>query len=147
MATKPKHPASHEDYFRHAELAGPTNHNFGYTFAVVFGLIGLLEVLRGNWSWPWWLGASAGMAAITLVAPAILRVPNRMWTKLGLLLFSIVSPVVMGFVFFLVVTPVGWLLQVAGKDILGLRLRRGEGSYWIRREPPGPPPESMANQF
>jgi hypothetical protein len=58
----------------------------------------------------------------------------------------IVSPVVLAFLFYAVVTPMGALMRTFGKDSMRLR-RGGAGSYWIKREPPGPKPDSMSNQF
>jgi hypothetical protein len=70
---------------------------------------------------------------------------NRAWFKLGLLLNKIVSPIVMGFLFFGVVTPFAWFLR--GKDLLSLKLKPEAETYWIDREPPGPARGSLTKQF
>ena len=67
--------------------------------------------------------------------------------KFGLLLAAIISPVMLGLVFYLCITPIGFLMRLFGKDPLRLRLEPEADTYWIRREPPGPPPESLKNQF
>jgi hypothetical protein len=67
--------------------------------------------------------------------------------RLGMLLHRIVSPIALGIMFFLVITPMGLLMRALGKDPLRLRLRPDEGSYWIDRRPPGPAPETMKDQF
>ena len=72
---------------------------------------------------------------------------NKWWTKLGVLLYRIVSPVVLGLLFYLTVTPIALLLRLLGKDPLRLRRDPDGASYWIDRTPPGPAPESMKNQF
>ena len=85
--------------------------------------------------------------AVTLVAPALLGPLNKLWLRFGLLLHRVVSPLVLGIMFYAVVTPMGWIMRVCGKDNLKVRGRGGEGSYWIRRDPPGPKPDSLNNQF
>jgi hypothetical protein len=86
-------------------------------------------------------------ALVAILRPTLLRHPNRLWTKLGLLLGKIVSPVALAILFYGVVAPIGMLVRLTGKDPLRLRLDSGAESYWIPRKPPGPPPESMTNQF
>ncbi len=66
---------------------------------------------------------------------------------LGLLLGRVVSPIVMALLFFLVVTPTAFLFRLLGKDPLRLAAEPRAGTYWIERRPPGPPPDTMANQF
>jgi hypothetical protein len=82
-----------------------------------------------------------------LAWPRILAPLNRIWTRLGLFLGMIVSPVVLGLMYFVVVTPIGVLMRCLGKDPLRLRRDPGTKSYWIMREPPGPPGETMRDQF
>ena len=71
----------------------------------------------------------------------------RLWTRFGLLIGMMVSPIVLGLLFILVVTPVGLMMRLTGKDPLRLRRESGVGSYWIVRHPPGPPGDSMGDQF
>jgi hypothetical protein len=78
----------------------------------------------------------------SLVAPL-----NRLWASFGLLLGRVTNPLIMGIVFFLVVTPVAVIARFRGKDPLRLRLDSEADSYWIERVPPGPVPTSMINQF
>ncbi len=84
---------------------------------------------------------------LTLSVPKVLGPANRMWTKFGLLLHNIVSPLALGILFYLVVTPTGLLMRIFGKDPLRLRLDTAADSYWITRSPPGPDAESLKNQF
>jgi hypothetical protein len=61
---------------------------------------------------------------------------NQLWTRFGLLLGNIVAPIVMGLVFFLVVTPVGIVMRIMGKDLIGKKINKNNKSYWIKREKP-----------
>ena len=120
---------------------------FGLVFAAVFAIVALWPLPWGGAIRWWSLAVAAGFLAAALAMPSILAVPNRLWLKLGLLLNRIVSPFVLGIVFFLVVTPMGIAMRLLGKDPLRLKARAPGESYWIRREPPGPSPDSLTNQF
>jgi hypothetical protein len=93
------------------------------------------------------LAIALGFAGIAMVRPALLAPLNRLWTKFGLLLHKITSPVIMGFLFFVVIAPFGLVMRCLGKDLLHLRFDPAAASYWIERVPPGPPPETIKNQF
>ena len=82
----------------------------------------------------------------TLIAPKLLRPLNKAWYKLGLFLGRFVSPIVLGILFFIVITPVAVVTRLAGRDTLRLR-KQSTDSYWIDRKPPGPDPESFKQQF
>ena len=114
--------------------------------AVLAGLASL-PLLRG--AAPHWrlLAAAALFAAMAVSAPRALFPLNYVWFRFGLLLHRVISPVVIGGVFFLCVTPIGFLLRLFGKDVLSLRRRDDLTSYWIVRDPPGPEAGTMINQF
>ena len=95
----------------------------------------------------WALIPSAAFAIVSLLVPFVLAPLNRLWTRFGMLLHRVVSPVALGILYFCVVTPTGLLLRVFGKDPLKLRMDRTATSYWIARSPPGPAAESLKNQF
>jgi hypothetical protein len=84
---------------------------------------------------------------VALLWPAVLAPLNRIWTRFGLLLHRIVSPVVLGVMFFGVVTPMGLVMRALGKDPLRLRFDPAARTYWIERRPPGPAPDTLNNQF
>jgi hypothetical protein len=137
----------HESYERRDDVQGSSDRSFGIVFAVVFALIGLLPLVFGHPVRLWALAVGAGFLAAALVAPRVLSPLNRVWLRFGLLLHKIVSPLVLGIMFFLVITPIGLLMRAFGKDLLRLQFDKRSSSYWIERLPPGPPPESLKDQF
>lgn len=142
-----KYFGSHEIQAREETIKGSSDRSFGIVFAVVFALVAALSWYSGGTHWTWWLGGSALFALVALAYPGVLAPLNRLWMKFGLLLAAVISPLVLGLVFYLCITPIGFLMKLFGKDPLRLRLDRDADTYWIRREPPGPPPESLKNQF
>ena len=137
----------HETLHRHDAVKGPSDKRFGLTFAAVFTLIALLALWRSAPHAPYWLAAAALCAALALLRPAALAIPNRAWLKLGLALHALVSPLIMGLMFFLVFTPLALLIRLRGKDLLRLRRDPEAPSYWIPRQPPGPAPDTLKQQF
>ena len=138
---------SHEDLRRTQEIEGSSDRGFGLVFVVVFVIIACWPLIHGE-SPRWWSFGVAGiLAAIAAIKPALLARPNALWMKFGVFLGNVVGPIAVGILFFGVVTPLGVIMRLTGKDPLRLRLNRGAGSYWILREPPGPPPKSLKNQF
>ena len=83
----------------------------------------------------------------TLVWPVPLAPLNRLWTKLGIFLYKVVSPLVLALLFYGTVTPIALLMRMLGKDLLRQRRDPNAASYWIERIPAGPAPESMRDQF
>lgn len=120
---------------------------FGFVFAGFFALLSGLAWWNASSYLIYWLGASFLVLIVALVAPSILAPLNRLWFKFGMLLNAIVSPVVMGLLFYLTITPIGLLMRLFGARPLNLKFDRAAESYWIRRDPPGPPPDSLKNQF
>jgi hypothetical protein len=145
MAKKPLQ--LHEDIRREHAVVGSSDRSFGLTFAGFFLILAGLGWWRAGERWPYWLGAAAAFALVALVAPKLLAPLNRAWTKLGLLLFKVVNPVVMFVLFAVTIVPIGLIRRALGTDALRLRFDRDAPSYWIPREPPGPAAESMKNQF
>lgn len=131
----------------HSAPALPSNTRFGWLFsaiflgAAVYTHLGTSPVLAGAL-----LGLSVLTACLTLMAPRLLLPFNRLWFAFGILLGRIVQPLVLGAIFFLILTPTSLLGRAFGRDALSIR-RRQVDSYWLGREPPGPAPESFRNQF
>jgi len=138
----------HEDFTRAPVVEGSSDRSFGLVMAAFFALVAVLPALRGPISSiRWWAAAlAAAFLALALLWSEGLRPLNRLWLKLGLLLSKIISPIVLALLFCAIVTPVGLLMRALGKDPLRLR-RQGAASYWILRQPPGPAPGSMKDQF
>ena len=137
----------HEDLSREEHIEGSSDRSFGFVFAAVFALIALWPLLHHGGVRVWALAVAAAFGLIAVVRPALLATPNRLWMKLGLLLGKIVAPIALGILFYAVLTPLGVAMRLAGKDPLRLKRDDAAASYWISREPPGPPPGSMTNQF
>jgi hypothetical protein len=138
---------AHESYVRDEAVEGSPNRSFGLVFAGVFALIGFLPMIFGGVARLWAIVLSVAFLAAALAFPAVLTPLNRLWTRFGLLLHRIVSPIVLGIMFFGVITPMGVLMRMFGKDPLRLRLDKAARSYWIARTPPGPAPETFRDQF
>lgn len=125
----------------------PSNRSFGWTFTVVFVAAGLYGLWQGGALLSWLLAAAAVMALVTTMRAAWLAPLNRAWMKLGELMGRVVSPVVLGVIFFGVFTPVGLAMRLSGRDAMARRFDRRLNSYWVEREPPGPADGSYRNMF
>src|SRR5262245_37122737 len=139
--------AAHEDYSRTHSVAASSNRGFGWVFTAAFASIGVWPLLSGRELRVWSLFVAGVFLIITIAAPALLALPNRLWQQFGLLLNRAVSPIMLAVMFFLVITPLGALMRLLGKGPGAFRPRSSVGSYWISRDPPGPPPDSLSNQF
>jgi len=139
--------AAYEDFHRDENVNPSSNRTFGLVLGAFFAVVGVLPLLRGH-PVRWWALPLCGVFLLAaLVAPAVLTPLNRVWTALGALLHKITNPIILGVFFYLVFTPFGSVLRLLGKDFLRLKLDADAESYWILRQPSGPPPESIANQF
>lgn len=118
--------------------------NFGLVFAAVFLLIGLWPVTGG--AAPRWILLSLAVVfiALAMFAPQSLRLPNRLWFKLGLLLGAVMAPVAMAVVFLLIFIPIGLAMRASGKDPLSRKVDPNKKSYWIPRTDQ---PKSMKLQY
>lgn len=131
----------------HEQTQGGSDRSFGFVFAAVFTLIGLYNLWHWGRGWPWLFAGAACFLAVALLWPALLAPLNRLWTRFGLLLAAIVNPIVLGILFFLVFTPMALVARLVGKEFLALKRQPEAKSYWIVRDPPGPTPASMKDQF
>jgi len=137
----------HEDLGREVEIRRSSDRSFGLVMATFFLLVALWPLVRGGALRPWPLAAAIILGAIALARPSTLGPANRAWTRLGLLIQMVVSPVVLGLLFFVALTPIALLMRVLGRTPLNLGFDRAARSYWIDRRPPGPAPDSMRQQF
>ena len=139
---------THEALKRDEAVVGPSDRSFGRTFAVVFAIAAGLSAWRGWRIGPgWFVGLAFLFGLAAAFRPAVLAPLNKAWLHFGLLLHKVVNPLVMGAMFFLVFTPMGVLMRAFGKDFLRLKPDPQAASYWIPRQPPGPAPETLKNQF
>ena len=120
-----------------------SNRSFGIVFFIVFLLIATYPLLKGNDLRFWSLLISFGFLILGLINSKILSPLNKLWFKFGLILGKIISPLIMGIIFFVVVTPIGIVMRVLKKDLLNLKYNQKE-TYWIKKTGPK---SKMKNQF
>ena len=110
-----------------------SNRNFGLVFFFVFLIVSLLPLLKEEPFRIWSIVISIIFLILGLMNSKLLTPLNKLWFKFGLFLGSIVSPIVMGIVFFLVITPTGFVMKIMGKDLLNKKKDNDKKSYWINR--------------
>ena len=120
-----------------------SNRNFGIVFFVVFLLVALYPLIHAEEIRLWSLIISIIFLILGLLNSKILGPLNKIWFKFGILLGKIVSPLIMGIIFFLVVTPIGFIMRLLRKDVLNLKYNKNK-SYWIEKNGPK---SKMKNQF
>ena len=120
-----------------------SNRNFGVVFFVVFLLIGLWPILKGNEIRIWSIVISLIFLILGILNSKILTPFNKVWFRFGIFLGNFISPIIMGIVFFLVVTPTGLIMKLFRKDLINLR-KNNSSTYWIEKKDIK---SSMKNQF
>ena len=121
-----------------------SNRSFGVVFSVVFLIISFWPLFTEGTIRIWAIFIAILFLLISYFKPDVLYPLNKIWFKFGLLLGIIVSPIVMGIVFFIIVTPIGIIMRIIGKDLLNKKINNSVKSYWIKREQVI---GSMKNQF
>ena len=121
----------------------PTNRNFGIVFSIVFLLISLWPLLSQNEIRIWSLTISGIFFILGIFNSKLLLPLNKIWFKFGMFLGNFIAPIVMGIVFFLVVTPTGLIMKLLGKDLLNLK-KNNKNSYWIEKDNSN---SNLKNQF
>ena len=120
-----------------------SNKSFGIVFFVVFLLISLYPLLNNENIRFWSLIISIIFLVLGILNSSLLSPLNKLWFKFGVLLGKIISPIIMGIIYFLVVTPIGLIMKLLGKDVLNLKYHDYK-SYWIEKTGPK---SKMKNQF
>ena len=139
---------SHHDSVQRTDTLKPgSNRSFGMVFACLFAVVALYPLLFGSSARWWSLYLAATLALIALARPATFTVPNHIWHRFGLLLHQVVSPVSLGLIFYLAVTPTALILRLLRRDPLRLRLDRAAQSYWIVRSTDRSDRGDMRRQF
>ena len=126
------------------EIKKSSNKSFGIVFSFVFLIIALYPLINDHEIRLWSLIISIIFLLLGLTNSKILTPFNTVWFKFGIFLGKIVSPIIMGIIFFLVVTPIGLLMRLFGKDVINLKLNKNESSYWVEKVGPK---SKMKNQF
>ena len=120
-----------------------TNKNFGIVFFIVFLLISIYPLINDEHIRIWSLFISIIFLVLGLLNSRLLNPLNNIWFKFGLLLGKIISPIIMGIIFFFVVTPIAILMKLLNKDLLNLKFNKNK-TYWIEKSGPK---SKMKNQF
>ena len=120
-----------------------SNRSFGIVFFVVFLFVALYPLFNGEEFRIWSLIISIIFLILGLLNSKILAPLNKIWFNFGIFLGRIVSPLIMGIIFFLVVSPIGFIMRLLGKDVLNLKYSNHK-SYWIEKTGPK---SKMKNQF
>ena len=125
------------------EIKISSNRSFGVVFFVVFLLIALYPLINNGEVRLWSLITSIIFLTLGLLNSKFLNPFNKLWFKFGIILGKIISPLIMGIIFFLVVTPTGLIMRLLGKDVLNLKYNKSK-SYWIEKNSTK---SKMRNQF
>ena len=129
---------------RYVSTEQSSEKSFGVVFSIVFLIVALYPLITSAGLRIWALVVSIIFFLLAFLAPKILVLPNKLWFKFGLLIGSIVAPIVITLVYFVTVVPTGLIMRLLGKDLLKQKLDNNAKSYWIKRsEPMG----SMRNQY
>jgi len=141
-----RHSTTHENWSREEGVKASSDRFFGLVLTIFFAILAFLPMRHHHPARVWALVLSGLLCCAALLAPKTLAPLNRVWTALGALLHTITNPIILGILFYLVFTPIGWVRRRMGKSLHLTRVS-DVASYWIPRQPPGPEPRSMANQF
>ena len=113
-----------------------SNRNFGLVFFIVFLILGFWPITNGGEIRIWLVVISLIFLVLGMMKSKLLTPLNKLWFKFGMILGAIVAPVVMGAVFFLVVTPIGIVMRTMGKDFINKKYNKKKETYWITRRTP-----------
>lgn len=139
---------THEAFILRDKIKPSSNRVFGFLFFSVFIVIAVWPWIFGDRDVRIWAMAVAlCIFTITFTKPSLLGPASSVWLHFGRILHGIISPIIMGLIYFLTVTPTGLIFRFLRKDILNLEWDPDAKTYWITRDPAGPDPDSMSNQF
>jgi len=129
------------------ELKAPTNRSFGLVVSVACVIYALYPAISGKIPHWWLLGIGAVFLLLAIVQSALLTPLNRIWIRLGLLMAKVANPIVLGIMYYLLVSPIAIGMTLAGRDSLKRKFAPELVTYWQDKTPAGPSPETMRNQF
>ena len=121
-----------------------SNRSFGLVFFIVFLIVSLWPLTYGEPIRIWLIIISMVFLILGLMKSKLLTPLNKLWFKFGMILGAIIAPIVMGIIFFLVVTPTGLIMNIMGKDLLRKKYDKKNETYWIKRDKPV---NTMKKQF
>ena len=121
-----------------------SNRNFGLVFFFIFLVVSIWPLTHNESPRIWSAIISLAFLILVLTRSILLTPLNRLWTKFGIILGSIIAPIVMGVVFFLVVTPIGLVMKIIGMDLLSIKYDKKKETYWVKRDKPT---STMKQQF
>jgi hypothetical protein len=125
-----------------------SNRSFGIVLVGFFALLATYKWWHRSGTYPYLFGLSALAGATTLFKPSLLTPFKRAWLKLGLIMHRVTSPILLGVMFFGVITPFAVAMRFfSDRDVMRRRFEPNASSYWIKRDPPGPDRDSFQNQF
>ena len=135
-----------KEVMKFSEIELPSNRKFGFFFTLVFAVAAAYFYYSANVTWAYvFIVATLAFVLVTLINSEVLLPLNKLWIRLGILLGTIVSPIVLGIIFFGLFTPVAILMRLIGRDELMLKFTR-KISHWVKRDEPITS-ESFKNQF
>ena len=146
MTTAVVKQSTHESFTRDEPTAPGSDRTFGLVMAAALAVVSLMNGWPLGRLWPWTSAAAVLFALAAWLRPSSLRLLNRLWMKLGLLMHKVVNPIVMGLLFYGTILPTGLVMRLRGRDLWRRKREPDAETYWIARTP-GPLPESMRDQF
>jgi hypothetical protein len=120
---------------------------FGLIFSIFWSIVAVAPLIKGGSIRIWAVILAAAFLVSALVLPTLLGPLNRLWQRFARLLQTFTNTIVMTILYCSTIVPFGLIMRLMNRDVLRLRWDRASTSYWISRTPPGPPPESMKDQF
>jgi len=137
----------HEEFVQNTKVKRGSDRSFGFVFTIVFLLVGLMPYWSEGGIQVWALVLASLFFATSMLVPRLLAQINRLWFEFGQILHRFFSPLIMGLIFFGVISPIGLLMRACGKQPLKLEFDSNVNSYWISRSPSVIKPGNMTKQF
>ena len=128
---------------KNTEIKIGSNKSFGIVFFIVFLLIAIYPLINNGDLRIWSFIIAIIFLILGLINSKVLTPLNKLWFKFGIFLGKIISPLIMGIIFFLIVTPIGFFMRMLGKDLINLKYNKSD-TYWIKKTGPK---SKMKNQF
>ena len=122
------------DFSRNIKIKFSSEKNFGYTFSIIFLIISIYFFFQNNYLYLLFIIFSICTLLVTIYFQKILKYPNIYWNKFGLLLGSIISPIIILITYFITILPAGVFFKLRSKDIINLKMNYNTKTYWQKRK-------------